>query len=304
MAAITITRKFTDFELESVPLLSAHLPSSIEFQFDRGTETNTYAEVVINTIAFKAIKTTTVGNSDFYVLGGEMLAQFLGIPTLAITNLTKLQLAMTVVCNGYSSTGTLLATASHSAFKICNAISADANDGLYFVQTNGRSKKVYHSGIIFYFDVTNQIYKSANTTATGTYTADGCNFEIEYIAGTPNIYWLNSDGCYDCFEFTELSINRQGKLSNPISLYSNRLIDWKGYEQNIRNEVVEEIVYRTIAKNTEHYAQLYFMAQSPLIMNVNGELFEMSQYPAPIAACKQNLNFTFSLKRKTHAQSY
>lgn len=304
MASITITREYTDFPNVSQPLLSAHLPSSIEFEFDRGSEVNTYAKVEINGISFFATKIQTVGNVDTYQLSGDFFVSLLGIPALDPLDVATLQLAITAVCKGYSSAGVLLASANHSAFKICNAISATTDEGLETVQNSGRSSKVYHAGWISYFDVTNQVYKQIDTDATELFTDDGCNFEIEYVSSGYEIYWLNIDGCFDSFAFTELTRKCEGKLSNTISLYSNQLKDWKGYEQNVMNEVDEEITYRTIAKDAEHYKQLYFMAQSPLIMNLSGELFEMSQRPAPLNPCKQNLNFTFSLKRKIHAQSY
>lgn len=308
MATITITREYTKAEFPNVPLLSVHVPTSVEFEFDRGTEVNSYAVVTVNGYDFRAIKTGTVGNVDTYQLGGEMFISLLGMPTLNPLDVSSLQLVVTAVCKGYSSAGVLLASANHSSFKICNAIDRDKEYGLYVLQTAGRGSitPIYYTGYLVYFDVNNQVYKQIYSVENGIFSDDGCSFNVNYYSsevGTP-IFWLNIDGCFDSWNFTELTTKRESKLSNPISLYSNQLKDWKGYEINTMNDVEEEIVYRVIAKNAEHYEQLYFMAQSPLIMNQSGEIFEMAQRPAPLNPCKQNLNFTFSLKRKTHGQSY
>lgn len=306
MATITITREFTDYIDESPSLLSVHLPSSIEFEFDRGVTVGTYAVVTINGYDFKATKIKTVGNVDTYQLNGDSFVYFIGIPTLNPIDFNTLQLSINVVCKGYSSTGSLLASANHSVFKICNAISATPSEGLNLLYSLGRSVKVYHNGFFTYYNPTsnNFDYKDGSTL-TGIFTENGSYINLQYIpANGITLYWLNVDGCYDSCNFTEVTTKREAKLSNSISLYSDQLINWKGYSQNVMNEVEEEITYRTIANDSDHYAQLYFMTQSPLIMNTNGELFEMSQRPAPLNPCKQNLNFTFSLKRKIYGQSY
>lgn len=304
--AIVITRGFNKFPDTTIPLLSAHLPASIEFTLDRGSQVNTYAVVTINGYDFRAVKTKTTGSIDTYQLGGEMLISLLGTPDINPTSVSSLQLAIVVVCKGYSSNGTLLDSKTHPPFKICHAISADRTYGLIGVQSEGRSTKIYHNGVISYFDVINQQYKITSTSLTGLFTQDGTAIQLVFLGElfNWNLAWLNIDGCWDFSNFTRISTTKTSNLSRPISLYSSQLHQWRGYQQSIGNEVEEEITYRVIAKDAAHYTQLYFMAQSPLIMNNEGELFEMAQKPAPLGSFKQNLNFTFSVKRKYHAQSF
>lgn len=308
MATITITREFTQYTFPNVPLLSVHVPSSMEFEFDRGAISGSYAEVVINSYTFKAIKTGTVGNVDTYTINGDMLKYLLPIPTFNPLVADNLVLSCTVVCNGYNSSGTLIATANHSSFKICHALTEDKDYGLYVLQTSGRINitPVYYTGYLTYFDVTNQVYKKVSSVVDGSFTDDGCSFNVKYFSSEVGTayYWLNSSGCWDSWLFSEISNETKKNQSSPIQLYADQLINWKGYEFNMQNEVEETKTYRVIAKDTDHYAQLYYLTKTPIIMNQNGELFELTSQPAPLTICKQNLNFTFSLKRKIHAQSY
>lgn len=312
MASITITRKFTTFPDDSVPLLSVHLPSSIEFQFDRGIDVNTYAKVEINGISFFATKIQTVGTVDTYkLIGSDIFNSLLGVPTFDSFDVDNLTLLTTVVCKGYSSAGAVIASATHENFWLTHAISASPVDGLLGMYQRGRtsSGNIYFTRWMYYFDkatkkITRQYNPPTGVFDTGDFTINIVNVP-ELIENSKSIAWLNSDGCYDRFDFNLISIERIGKKSNAISVFSDQLYQWVGNEFNITNDVEETISLRRIAMNAEHYEQMYFITQSPLIMGAqNGELYELSAIPAPLNPCKQNLNFTFSLKRKIHAQSY
>ena len=311
MAAITITRGFTDYP-DSTPLLvPVHLPTSIEFEFDRGAISGSYVEVVINSVAFRATKILTVGNVDTYQLNGDMLKYLLGIPDLDSFELDRLTLECTVVCNGYNSAGSVIATATDTTFYLCHAISALTVDGLLELYQKGRTStgNIYFTRWLYYFDEATKKITRAYDPPTGVYDTGTYSINIvnvpELTENVISIAWLNSDGCYDRFDFTVVTTERQSKKSNPINLYANQLFEWKGNEQNITNDVEETLQLKTIALNSEHYEQMYFISQSMLIMDAqSGQLFELSSPPAPISACKQNLNFTFTLKRKIHGQSY
>lgn len=303
MAAITITRGFSDVSGVTKPIMSVHIPNSTTFEFDRGAISGSYAEVVINSIAFRAVKTLTVGNVDTYQLNGDMLKYVLGIPVFDPTGTNSLSKTCTVVYNGYNSAGSVIATATDTSFELCNALPIANLENMI---TFGRSNQtVYYKGLLSYYNVNSNYYESVATTLTGLFTSNGCSFNVVSLDTLDvSYYWLNADGCWDSGTFTEITTETQSKKTSPIALYADQLVNWKGYEFNTINDVDETKVLKTIAKNTEHYQQLYFMTKSPIIMNENGELFELSSPPAPIAACRQNLNFTFSLKRKIHAQSY
>ena len=312
MASITITRDFTDYPDSTSLLVSAHLPSSMEFEFDRGSEVNTYAKVEINGISFFATKIKTVGTVDTYkLIGNDIFNSLLGVPTFDSIAVDNLTLLATVVCKGYSSVGAVLATATHVNFWLTHAISASPVDGLLGMYESGRTSygNIYFTRWMYYFDkATKKITREYNPPTgvfdTGDFTINIVNVP-ELIENSKSIAWLNSDGCYDRFDFNLISTERNGKKSNAISVFSDQLYQWVGNEFNITNDVEETISLRRIAMNAEHYEQLYFITQSPLIMDAqSGELYELSAVPAPLNPCKQNLNFTFSLKRKIHAQSY
>lgn len=304
--AITITRKYTDFPDALDLLLSVHLPSSMEFTFDRGSNVGTYAEVVINGYAFRAVKISTVGTVDKYYIGGEMFNSLLGFPVLDLHDLSALALTVNVVINGRLSNGALHSTAAHPAFKICNAISASPIDGLTAVANFGRSlATIYHSGYVTYWSPANSRYQVYAGNDSGDVNIDGAKLNLRYIESSEWLYfWLNKDGCFDAFRFVELSRSLESELSTPIANYNQELQSWRAYEINQQNKVEEEITLRCIAQDVAHYNQLYAIAQTPLFMNERAEVFKVSTKPAKLSACRQNLNFTFTIKRQYHGQSY
>lgn len=306
MAAITITRRFNDnFGLDPISIVGVHTPLSLYFDFDRGAISGSYAEVVINGYAFKAVKTLTVGNVDSYVLDGSCLKYLLSFPTLTANTL---YLQPTVVINGYNSSGSIIATATHSSFKICHAISDNKMLGLAVLATEGRTKKIYYTdGTYYYYSPTYKEYLTKTaTTYTGTISINGATLNVYYVPFFTNgiiVYWLNSDGCFDNFVFTLVSKKRISSKSGESSLYASNLEDYVADTINYKNEITETITLRTIAIDTEHYEQLIQLATS-LCIYIDNELWEFDNGNDTFSPCKQNLNFTFSLKRKTHAQSY
>ena len=112
MAAITILRGLNEQGGDGdYPLVSAFTQNSIEFKFERGTETNTYAKVELNGTAFFAtlVEVAYETNTDRYIIDlTTKLPHLLGVAPLDTSS--SLTTALVIDIKGYSSADVLLAS--------------------------------------------------------------------------------------------------------------------------------------------------------------------------------------------------
>lgn len=329
MATITITRGLNEQGGDTDGnLISAFMQSSIEFEFDRGVLTGTYATVTIGTNAFFATKIATVGNIDTYVFDlTGILPYHLGFaPTSeTVTGLTK---DLIMVINGYNSAGVSQANATHSTMKLCFGYADIGTGGGLDTIYNAGGTTIYHNGSISFY----------NRYAAGTYTLtiNGINYNYTILEGynilnlhssqlvngiitssgglsieliyNPStlidfITWINKSGAWSKYNFRYLNQIIDVKKSNEIPVYGIRNSDLYAKSVEISTEKKVSLSFDTIAIDDTHYVQLCEIAESPRVI-YNNRVYKVKDSSKQIANCRQNLKFNITLEIEENAATY
>ena len=197
MATITITRGLNEQKTGVIcPLVSAFQQNSIEFTFERGTLTNTYAKVIFEGITFDAMLKTKnyATNTDLYYLDLTTKLPYL----LQIIQLYGNEFNPAVFTHefsyqivGYNDLALPIATITSPTTYLCFGIekvglATKMND----VYVKGSSMPIYHMGIITFFSIDGGSVNLTFNGITNTYLLDANRYNTillqpeQYASGT------------------------------------------------------------------------------------------------------------------------
>ena len=331
MATITIKRTLleqgADYEIY---LLSAFQLNSMEFDVERGALTGTYATVKIGNYEFRAVKTSTVGTTDSYIMDvTTILPNLLVLPENNSSLLTKTE---TITIKAYESSGSLLIqSTSHPNIVLSFAYhNAGVGGGLNDIVKKGASRAIYHNGTICLFndDYTGSMNLTINTVS-GTYTlANGYNnitlnasqnvtgtmtstdmalFSISLYYkpayGDHEIAWLNRDGGWSFWNFRKVSEEIAVKKSNEVATYYPTNAATISKSRMISAEKIVKHAFDTLAYDPTHFAQLCEIQES-LAVIWNDKLVRVASSNSLTAVCKQNLRFNIVLEVDENIAGY
>jgi len=288
MAAITIERGLNQQSAtQTAPLIGFNYQQGLQFLFERGVNTNTYAEVNWNGYTFRAVKIAenVATNTDRYQIDMSEIVR--ATKTIAPFEVTVSGLTQTIsyTINGYSSAGLLLASSAAQSVYLTFA-KPYLKSGLYDLYTSGTTRMIYHNGKYSQWASTSYVITTDNTNdATHIYKA---------VIGE-EIAWLNRDGAWSFWNFKKISEMQGAKKSTEISNYalSNFELATKSYD--LETELKIEVMFTTVAVNSEHYRQMTEIGSSERVI-YNGKAYRVKDYPKTSAECKQNLRFNLTLE--------
>lgn len=313
MATITVTSTLPS-------LISAFNPQLITFTITAGV----VPKVTIIGIDFLCVKTSTSGGLDYYTFDlTDKLPTLLGFPPSNYTNGGGYSKSLSLAISGIGATTVTLTS------KICFGIDEiGTNLELLEVSTLGRRQSCYHNGRIGLYIATGGSYVLNVGLATETKTlTTGYNIietslpnglleiagtDIEFahkliapISGTTNkiVKWIDKDGNYAEWDFRLLSTKKPIKNSNKISSEPSQLVDKYFISRNISKEKKIEFMFDTVAIDTDHYRQLAYIAESPIVW-YNNRVVEVKDSNDSVAECRQNLKFSLTLEAEEYAASY
>lgn len=342
MAAITITRPLSDQgDTTDRNFISAFMPATFEFTFERGTEVNSYAEVTFNGYTFRAvmIQANYATNTDLYLMDlSSILPSWIGFAPMSFTT-TGLTKDLTVVINGKTAAGTIIASATHTKQTVSFGYGdIGANNIMAEIWYYGRKKDVplYHdsgnisfyfngaagnyqiniSGVSYTYALVNGYnnlllwYTHYNLSGTLTITGQTTTFPIIYYTnvGSLNsdvIVWVNDWGGWDYLSFERISKSIAVENTNSIPVFNKTNFAAKAKSLNINISKSIQETYRIVAKDVTQFNQLMKIIESPRILNYNsGIVLNVVSAPSTIAECRQNLNFTITFEHSENAISY
>ena len=293
MAAITIERGLNQQSSTTTsPLIGFNYQQGIQFLFERGTNTNTYAQVVWNGIAFKAVKISknVATNTDRYQIDmTEIVKATKSIAPFEVT-VTGLVQTINYTINGLSSAGATLASSATQTVYLTFA-KPYLKAGLYDLYTNGFSRVIYHPGKYCQWASTMYVITTANTNdANHIYRAE----TGEEIA------WINRDGAWSFWNFRKISETQEAKKSTEIANYALSNYELAAKTYDIETELKIQVMFDTLAIDATHYRYLTEIGSSERVI-YNGKVYRVKDYSKQSAECKQNLRFNLTLEIEENA---
>jgi len=342
MATITITRGLNEQKTGVIcPLVSAFQQNSIEFTFERGTLTNTYAKVIFEGVTFDAMLKTKnyATNTDLYYLDlTTKLPYLLSIIQIYrnILNPTNLIHTFSYQIVGYNDLAQPIANiTSPTTYLNFGVEKVGLATKMNDVYVKGSSMPIYHTGIITFFSIDggsvnltlngitktyslnaskyNTILLEPEHRASGTLTG-GTSISIPLIyrggrTGEVLISYLDSDGKLQYQAFVLRNTDESNKMSNEVSLYGETNSTTYKKSLNLTSDNTTTVTLDTIAVDTEHFRQLCEIKRSPFVIIVDSvkygnQYWSVKSCPTTTAECNQNLKFTLVLEREENAISY
>jgi hypothetical protein len=322
MATITITRGLDG-------LTSAFNQCSIEFTIT----TTVIPTVTITSLPFTATKiSTNIGGLDTYLFDlTDILPSLMGFPPDDYLSLSLYRKALTISISGLAATTQTITT------YLCFAVDKIAEFGAVVsdILTQGRRRTAYTYGssIGLYFGGSNGNYtvnigSTSETVAlvngynkmsnigllagkSGLLTIVGKDVEFQVVA-IPAVYslsetdfvkWIDADGNYNACDFRLISTSIDIKSSNKIANYQYTMSLMKSRSKDVTKEKTRTFRFQIIAANTDHYAQLITIAESPIVYWRN-MILKVTDYDKTFAECKQNLKFSLTLEIEDYVASY
>jgi hypothetical protein len=293
-ANITIERGLNQqSSTQTAPLIGFNYQQGIQFTYDHGAETNTYAEINWNGYVFRAVKIAAVSATvDRYQT--DMTDIVKATKTIAPFSVTIIGLLQTIAYTiyGRKSNGDAYvdsgAQTVYLSFAKPNLLS-----GLYDLYTNGLSRIIYHSGKYCQFVSGTPAYEitSANTNdSTHIYKA---------VTGV-EIAWINRDGAWSFWNFRKISEVRNSKKSNEVQNYSLSNFELAAKTYMLDTELSVEVVFDTVAIDANHYRQLTEIGESERVIYA-GRSYSVKSSSQNSAEYKQNLKFNLTLQIQENA---
>ena len=303
MASITIERGLNQQSLtQTSPLIGFNYQQGIQFLFERGTNTGTYAEVNWNGTSFRAVKIAEniATNTDRYQIDmTEIVKATKSIAPFEVT-VTGLVQTINYTINGLSSAGAILASSAAQTVYLTFA-KTFLKSGLYDLYTYGTSRVIYHCGKIGYLNPDTPIYVIKSTTRNGVYAFG--DYEIDLIYRSTEgeeIAWLNRDGAWSFWNFRKISEIHEAKKSTEIANYalSNYELATKTYD--LETELKIQVMFDTLAVDATHYRYLTEIGSSERVI-YSGKVYRVKDYSKQSTECKQNLRFNLTLEIEENA---
>lgn len=328
MATITITRAL---EGSDTRLVSAFQQHSLEFDFDRGAISGSYAEVLIQGVSFRAVKLGTAGTVDSYFFDcGDILANIIG---LQFANMQAVNLFKELIfqIQGKNSSGTVIASAYHPTIDLCYA-TPPLGDATFInnLGLNGYIGEQYtHEKLCFYNPFYTETYAQyVNGVLEGTVdliqgynrvdtllTGDGnvnfigefaINFDVKKVVpavDAMDFYYIGKQGAILEAWFNLITTETISERDNTIENYAitNELKQSKTLK--IGNTITTRFILKTIARDLGHFKQLQEIGTSFLVWR-GSKAYRVVDYPKQTSECRQNLAFNLTLETDENAVSY
>ena len=287
MAAITFIKKLSDESTGKVsPLVAAFAPAGIEFNFNHGGISGSYADVTFGSYVFRAVKVATVSaNEDKYQLSVDWLKSLVSLPTSVTTS--GMSTAQTYTVNGRNSSGTSIASASETVYITFARPAIGSPDWMYKLYTTGNVRPIYHCGKYTYFNGTTL------TAATGG----------GYAVTGSEIAWLDREGRWSYWNFKYIGKQFDVKNSNPISTFALRNSEALGNGMNTDQEVKVQLDFKTVAIDVTHHELLCEIKQSKVVI-YNGLMYDVKECTQSTGGERQNLAFNLTLEISDNAANY
>ena len=289
MATVIFTRQLK----ADGALVSAFCKQSIKFSV-ASAPVGYYCEVSHNGINF--FKCTDLG-SNVWEIDMNMLSSIIGLPPITITTTGLVSTNTFTVYVKYGANLTDTTHVSDSNALLCFGYPyRGVSGGMTTVNTDGKSRPIYHNGRYCVFATTAYSIVSSPSSTTGiTYVAPDANHK--------EIAWIDRDGKWMFWNFRYLSKVLDNKSSNDVPYYVRTNAEQIMNSYDINRESNYLLNFDTVAINDEHYAQLCEISASPRVI-YNGIVYRVQSCNNDIADCNQNYHFNLTLKSEDNAVNY